>query len=71
MRLISQPKIFLADEEKKTLYEAAEIIKGITDMLLNNTEQGFSAFQEGLDAPQCFWDIYRNCRRIDNEDLIP
>ena len=46
MRLISQPKIILTDEEKKTLYEAAEIIKGITDMLLNNTGQGFQHFRK-------------------------
>ncbi len=71
MKLIAQPKLHLTDEEKKTLREASEIIKEITDALEANTANGFSAFQEGLNAPDCFWGIYYNCIRIHENDLIP
>lgn len=71
MKLIAQPKIQLTDEEKTTLRNAAEIIKDIIDALANNKANGFTAFQEGLNAPGCFWDIYYSCRKIDSEELIP
>jgi hypothetical protein len=71
MKLVGQPKIILSDKEKNTLYDAADILKKIVDALENNKEQGFTSFQEGLDAPMSFWDICRNVHRIDDEELIP
>lgn len=71
MKLIKQPVIILTDEEKKTLSEAAEIFKGIEDALRDNRQQGYTPFQEGLNAPMSFWDICCSVRRIDDEELIP
>jgi hypothetical protein len=71
VKLIKQPVIMLTDEEKNTLSAAAEIFKAIEDALRDNREQGYTPFQEGLNAPMSFWNIYYSVRRIDDEELIP
>lgn len=71
MKLVAQPKIILTDEERDVLRKASDIVKEITDALYDNKENGFAAFQEGLSISECFWDIYYNCRRIENDELIP
>ena len=70
MKLIKQPVIMLTDEEKKTLSAAAEIFKEIEEVLRDNRQQGYTPFQEGLNAPMSFWNIYHCVNRIDNEELI-
>ena len=71
MKLVAQPRIILTDEEKKVLREASDIIKEIVDVLRNNKENGFAAYQEGLSISGCFWEIYYDCRKIENDELIP
>ena len=63
--------ITLNDEEKNVLRGAAEIIEEITSILERNLEQGFTPWQEGLVIPECFWQIYHNCLKIENNELIP
>lgn len=71
MTLIQRPKILLTAEEKATLRNAAEIVKEITMALEENSEKGFAAFQEGLDAPEAFWELKTYFYRIDSDQLIP
>lgn len=71
MRLVQRPKLMLTTEEKGCLRNACEIIKEITDALANNQENGFSAFQEGLDAPESFWELKALFNRIVEDELIP
>lgn len=71
MRLIQRPKLLLTPEEKGYLRNACEVIKEITDALENNKENGFGAFQEGLDAPDSFWELKALFHRIDADELIP
>ena len=71
MKLIAQPKIVLTDEERDILRKAGDIMAEIVDVLRDNKENGFAAFQEGLSVSECFWDIYYNCRKIENDELIP
>lgn len=71
MKLIKQPVIILTDEENKTLSAAAEIFKAIEDSLMDNKQNGCTPFQEGLNAPMSFWNIYYCVNRIDGEELIP
>ena len=71
MRLIHRPKIMLTPEEKGYLRNACETVKEIIDALDDNKENGFAAFQEGLDVPEAFWELKALFYRIENEYLIP
>lgn len=64
-------KIELTQEEKEILYKADDIIKEIVDALAENKEQGFSAFQEGMNISDCFWNLRHHINQIDEEELIP
>ena len=71
MELIQRPVVVLTPEEKEHLKNACEIVKEITDALAVNRSTGFSAFKEGLDAPEAFWELKSLFSRIDKEELIP
>lgn len=71
MELVQRPVVILTPEEKGYLRNACEIVKEITDALAENRSTGFSAFQEGLDAPEAFWELKSLFSRIDKEELIP
>lgn len=71
MRMIQKVVIELTDEEKNTLRRADEIITEIIDVLLDNKANGHTPWQEGMIAPQCFWDISKHIHQIEDEDLIP
>lgn len=71
MTLIQRPKLLLSAEERETLRKAAEIVKEITMALAVNSEQGFAAFQDGLDAPEAFWELKAYFYRIEQDQLIP
>ena len=71
MRLIQRPKLMLTTEEKGCLRNACEIVKEIIDALADNQDNGFSTFQEGLDAPESFWELKALFYRIDKDKLIP
>ena len=71
MRAYNKLKIELTDEEKNKLCEAAEILKGIVDLLENNQSNGHTPFQEGLDITYAFWDLANSFKTIEKEDLIP
>lgn len=71
MKLIQRPKIILTLEEKGCLRNTCEIVKEIIDALADNQDNGFSAFQEGLDAPEAFWELKSLFSRIDKDELIP
>lgn len=71
MTLIKRPKLLLTIEEKETLRKAAELVKEIANALDDNKEQGFAAFQEGLDAPEAFWELKALFYRIEKDELIP
>ena len=71
MVLIQRPKVMLTYEEKESLRKATEVVREIVDALAYNEEKGFSAFQNGLDAPEAFWELKALFYRIDKDNLIP
>lgn len=71
MRLIQELRLKLSDAEKQTLVEAADLVQEIVDALISNKANGHSVWQEGLNAPQAFWDIKKAMERIETEELIP
>lgn len=71
MKSCQMLKIKLEREEKDKLDAAAEVLDEILAHLVNNSDNGFTPFQEGLDIYDGFWKIYEICRKIDDCDLIP
>lgn len=71
MNLIQCPKIVTTQVERNTLREAAEMVKEIVDLLEKNKAEGFTPFQEGLTAPEAFWDLKKSFERIEEGELIP
>ena len=71
MRKYNILKIDLSVEEKSALREAAEIVKGIVDLLTDNKENGHTPWQEETLITETFWDLKRNFERIEEEELLP
>ena len=71
MKAIQELKICLNREEKTTLDNAAEIFDQVLTLLKYNKDNGFTAFQEGLNIYDSFWKIYNVCKEIDCNELIP
>ena len=71
MKLKKEIRIELTHDERNTLRKADEIITEIIDALIDNKENGNAAFQEGMNAPECFWSIYHHMNAIVDGELIP
>ena len=71
MKLIQELRIKLTDDERQTLVDAADLVQEIVDSLISNKANGHTPWQEGLNAPQAFWDIKKAMERIETEELIP
>jgi len=71
MRTYNILKVDLTQGEKNTLREAAEIVKGIVDLLTDNKENGHTPWQEETLITEAFWDLKRTFERIEEEELLP
>lgn len=71
MKMVRKVVIELTDDERNTLRKADEIITSIIDSLIDNKANGHTPWQEGMIAPNCFWDLRHHIHQIDDEELIP
>lgn len=71
MKLAQKLELRLTGEEMDALGKADEILKNIIDLLIDNKENGHTPWQDGLIAPNCFWDLCHHVHQIDDEELIP